>query len=54
MIDPEHDAYKQIEVIVEESLLPQECEMKYVTKNRSALHNGKPATGHAPMVINVA
>ena len=31
-MDPEHDAYKQIEAIVSESLLPQEYEMEYVKK----------------------
>ena len=29
-MDPEHDAYKEIEVKVSESLLPQEFEMEYV------------------------
>ena len=31
-MDPEREAYKQIEAIVSESLLPQEYEMEYVTK----------------------
>ena len=41
-MDLERDAYKQIEAIVSESLLPQEYEMKYITKCGSVLHNDKP------------
>ena len=44
-MDPEHDAYKQIEVIVSESLLPQEYEMEYCKKvhnSVSMLHSDKP------------
>ena len=42
-MDPEHDAYKQIEATVSESLLPQEYEMKYVAMCESEVHNNKPA-----------
>ena len=38
---PEYDVYKQTEVIVCEPLLPQEYEMKYITKCESMLHNDK-------------
>ena len=44
-MDLECEAYKQIEVIVSESLLPQEYEIAYITKHRyeSTLYNDKPA-----------
>ena len=42
-MDPEHDAYKQTEAIVSESLLPQEYDMKYVAMCESVVHNNKPA-----------
>ena len=43
-MNPEHDAYKQTEAIVSESLLSQEHEMKHITKCETMLHNNKPAT----------
>ena len=53
-MDLEHDAYKQIKAVVRESLLPQECKMKYITNRESTLRNDKPAIGHVPIVINAA
>ena len=41
-VDPECHAHKQIEVIVSESLLPQEYKGKYVTKCESALYDDEP------------
>ena len=46
-MDLECDVYKQTEAIVNESLLPQECEMKYVTKFESMLCNDKPTISYS-------
>ena len=45
-MDPERDVYKQIEAIVNESLLPQEYKIKCITKCESALLNDKPTMLH--------
>ena len=46
-MDLECDVYKQVEAIVNESLLPQECEMKYATKCESTLHNDNPPCSYS-------
>ena len=43
---------KCVEVIVRESLLLQEFEMKYITKRDSTLCNDRPATDHASIATN--
>ena len=45
------EEYKQNEEIVSESFLPQECEMKFVTKCKSMLHNNKLHNVHSNKYI---
>ena len=45
------EEYKQNEEIVSESFLPQECEMKFVTKCKSTLHNNKLHNVHSNKYI---
>ena len=50
-MDLEHDEYKQIEERVSKFLLPQEIEMKLVTKFKSLLRNNKLTMLHSNKYI---
>ena len=50
-MDLERDEYKKTEEIASEFLLPQEIEIKLVTKCKSTLHNNKLTMLHSNKYI---